>query len=292
MRGRTVCDMAEIREITTGILDVGDARLRYWERGSGPAVLLVHAGVFGDWFAPVFDEPALDGVRLIRVHRSGYGDSSAPAGPLSLADHGRQCRALLHGLGVDRAYWVGHSSSGSIGLQAAVDEPDLFAGLILLEPAPSPAGPSAEEMVRTAVGPAIVAAKAGDIVGATEAFMSGAVGPGWADDIRRRLPDGALDRVVRDAGFFFSNEVPAAIGWPIDETGAARVAIRTVVVYGRSGGTRAYEETARILAGWLPDAVLVGLDGVGHGMPVEDPALVARLITDTVSDWDSTGQMW
>ncbi|MDN5917196.1 MAG: alpha/beta hydrolase [Pseudonocardia sp.] len=133
--------MTTTREITAGHIDVGDARLRYWERGRGETVLLVHAGVFGDWFAPVFAEPALDDVHLVRVHRSGYGDSSVPEGHRTLADHARQCAQLLRTLGVDRAYWVGHSSGGSISMQAALDVPELVAGLILLEPAPSPAGP-------------------------------------------------------------------------------------------------------------------------------------------------------
>ena len=278
--------MTQTRDITTGTVDVGDARLRYWERGTGPAVLLVHAGVFGDWFLPVFDEPALDDVRLIRVHRAGYGDSSVPDRQVTLADHARHCRSLLHELGVERAYGVGHSSGGSIALQAALDEPDLFAGLVLLEPAPSPAGPSSEELGRTAIGPAIGAAQAGDVAGATEAFLRGVVGPGWADDVRRRLGDGALDRVVADAGFFFGNEIVAAVGWPIDDEIAGRIGTRTLLAYGQAGATPAHEETSRALAAMLPSAELVGLPGVGHGMPLEDPSGVARLIADQVDRWE------
>jgi hypothetical protein len=33
--------------------------LEYAERGSGETVVLVHAGVCGAWFGPLFDEPAL-----------------------------------------------------------------------------------------------------------------------------------------------------------------------------------------------------------------------------------------
>ena len=278
--------MTTAHDITTGIIDVGDARLRYWERGTGPAVLLVHAGVFGDWFAPVFDEPALDGMRLIRVHRAGYGDSSVPDRQVTLADHARQCRSLLHELGVERAYGVGHSSGGSITLQAALDEPDLFAGLVLLEPAPSPAGPSSEELGRTVIGPAIGAAQAGDIAGAADVFLSGVVGPRWADDVRRRLGDEAMDRVVADARFFFGNEILAAVQWPIDDDIAARIRTRTLLAYGEAGATRAHEETSRALAGMLPSAELVGLPGVGHGMPLEDPSGVARLIADTIGQWE------
>ena len=47
------------------------AGLDYDERGAGEVVVLVHAGVFGAWFAPLFEQPALDGFRVIRPIRPG-----------------------------------------------------------------------------------------------------------------------------------------------------------------------------------------------------------------------------
>ena len=70
--------MTTTKDIKTGIADVGDAELAYWERGAGQTILLVHAGGFRDWFAPVFDEPALDGFRVVRMHRAGYGEQLDP----------------------------------------------------------------------------------------------------------------------------------------------------------------------------------------------------------------------
>jgi pimeloyl-ACP methyl ester carboxylesterase len=101
------------------------AGLDYDERGAGEVVCLVHAGVFGAWFAPLFDQPALDGFRVIRPIRPGYGRSPAPSQPASIAAHARRCGALLRGLGVARAHWVGHSNSCCIGLQLALDDPSL-----------------------------------------------------------------------------------------------------------------------------------------------------------------------
>ena len=49
------------------------AGLAYDERGAGEVVCLVHAGVFSAWFAPLFEQPALDGFRVIRPIRPGYG---------------------------------------------------------------------------------------------------------------------------------------------------------------------------------------------------------------------------
>ena len=100
------------------------AGLAYDERGAGEeAVCLIHAGVFGAWFAPLFEQPALDGFRVIRPIRPGYGPSPAPPQPAGIAAHARRCGALLRRLGVTRAHWVGHSSSCCIGLQLALDDP-------------------------------------------------------------------------------------------------------------------------------------------------------------------------
>ncbi len=64
----------------------GDAEIDYSERGAGEAIVLVHAGVFGGWFFPLSESPVLDGFRVIRVRRPGYGPKP-PARHLTLADH-------------------------------------------------------------------------------------------------------------------------------------------------------------------------------------------------------------
>ena len=178
--------MTTVHDSRTALIDVGDVQLRCWDRGDGPTILLVHAGVFGDWFAPVFDEPALDGFRVIRVHRAGYGASSRPHRHLTFADHARQCCQLLRELGVDRAYLVGHSSGGCIGLQAGLDYSDLLAGLLLLEPAPKPAGPASVALFEQVVAPALAAAGAGEIADAADIFLRGVVGDTYRDHVRNR----------------------------------------------------------------------------------------------------------
>lgn len=269
-------------------MDVGDAELEYWERGAdapGPAVLLAHAGMFGEWFRPVFDQPALDGLRVVRVHRAGYGASSRPTGPLSLADHARQCCALLRGLGIERAVWVGHSSSACIGLQAALDHPDLVEGLVLLEPAPQPAGPSAEETNARVVGPVMAALADGDVARAADLFLRGVDGLDYRALLRARLGEDAPDRLTRDAAYFLTDEVrAAAVDWRFDAATAAGVRARTLLVTGAESRrvTPMFAEAVALLADWLPAADTVELPGVGHGMPLQDPVAVARLVADFV----------
>ncbi len=50
--------------------------LEYDVRGAGEPVVLIHAGVCADFFAPLLEEPALgDRYRLVRYHRAGYAGS-------------------------------------------------------------------------------------------------------------------------------------------------------------------------------------------------------------------------
>src|SRR5436190_13866431 len=99
-------------------LDLGDLALAYQQRGVGEPVVLLHAGVYADWFVPLLEQPALtERYRLLSYHRINYGRSSHLDGPVSVADQAAHCRALLGQLGIERAHLVGHSAGASIALQ-------------------------------------------------------------------------------------------------------------------------------------------------------------------------------
>ena len=88
--------------------------------------------------------------------RSGRATATArrrPSRPAS-PPRPRHCGALLRGLGITRAHWVGHSSSCCIGLQLALDDPGLVASLTLFEPA-KPSGGQRAAAASGYVGPAL-----------------------------------------------------------------------------------------------------------------------------------------
>jgi len=107
--------------------------LRYGVRlGGDPgavAVLLLHgfAGSSDDWSAMAATLAAA-GYRTIAVDLPGHGATAAPAGqPLTrfaVEETVRDLVALLDGLSVSRAHWVGYSMGGRIALAAAVAHPD------------------------------------------------------------------------------------------------------------------------------------------------------------------------
>jgi len=171
--------------------------LEYEKQGAGEPVVLIHPGHFADWFTPLLDEPALiDHYLVLSYHRVGCAGSSHIAGPVSFAQQAAHCRSLMRHLGIERAHVVGHSSSGNIALQLALDAPETVRSLALLEPALMSV-PSAQTS-RAFLGTAIELYRAGNKAGAVDTFLQGTCGPGYRAVLDHALP-GAFDQHVADA---------------------------------------------------------------------------------------------
>jgi pimeloyl-ACP methyl ester carboxylesterase len=72
---------------------------------------------------------------MLHYHRVGCVGSSPITAPVSMEQHASHCRALMLHLGIASAHVVGHSSSGNVALQLALDSPDVVRSLAILEPA-------------------------------------------------------------------------------------------------------------------------------------------------------------
>lgn len=109
-------------------------RVHFLDRGSGPAVVLVHGASTSlqDFSASLLDRLA-ERHRVIAVDRPGHGYSERTPGPWP--DPAAQAR-LLHGLlqqrGVERPVLVGHSWSGAVVLAYLLAHPHAAAGGVLL----------------------------------------------------------------------------------------------------------------------------------------------------------------
>jgi pimeloyl-ACP methyl ester carboxylesterase len=148
------------------LLDGDEASIEFSDRGEGQPVLLLHAGVFADWFPALVEQPRLNGFRLVTPVRAGYDSTRpAPAHHLTLADHARHAAAVLDDLGIAQAHVLGHSAGSLIGLQLAVDRPELVRGLVLVEPAAAPSllPPTVPQGLRGPVDAIAATAAAGDL---------------------------------------------------------------------------------------------------------------------------------
>ena len=101
---------------TIHTLPIGGIELQYADQGTGEPLLLVHGGVFADWFLPLATSAALEGLRIIRVRRAGYS-RVPPSEPISLRDHARHLAALLASLHIEKVHVAGHSSGALISLE-------------------------------------------------------------------------------------------------------------------------------------------------------------------------------
>ena len=59
---------------------------------------------------------------------------------------------------------------------------------------------------------------AGDLQGAFDTFMRGVCGDRSRDIIEQRLGRAGYDQAVRESGFFFRDEIPAALQWQLGPT--------------------------------------------------------------------------
>ncbi len=105
---------------------VGGLRVRYLERGSGPAALLLHGASLGssaDVWTGNLDALAARGLRVIAFDQPGFGLSDEPP-DASLGFRTRFVPALMDALGLARAHLVGHSQSGRIAVSLALSQPE------------------------------------------------------------------------------------------------------------------------------------------------------------------------
>jgi pimeloyl-ACP methyl ester carboxylesterase len=257
--------------------------LAYELRGAGEPIVLVHWGVSATWAEPLLGAAALSaGYRLLNYHRAGFGASGRLDGPISIAAHTEHCRALMHGVGIERAHVVGHSSSAAIALQLALDHADAVHTLTLMDAArPAPQTETQAAFARSFAQPAIARYRAGDVPAAVDTFLRGVFGPDYRPVLERGLP-GAFEQAIADAPAFFEQELPALYQWSFDERDARRVTQPVLLVLGeRSGAT--FAERRELLLAWLPNAEPFDLPGASHMLHVENPDGLAQALAGFVA---------
>ncbi len=244
---------------------VAGLRVRYVEEGSGAPVVLLHGASPGsscDVWIPNLAALAARGLRLIALDQPGFGESDAPADP-SVAFRTRFVPQFMEALALERADIVGHSQSGRIAVNLAVNENERVRRIVvvgtasLLPPLPDAAKGDAGE---------------GDEGGATEPSV---------EEIRAMLESQLFDRSAaaaararREAKARGKEGAPSTPPWQrLNE-----VALPMRLIYGRQD--RAAEQRAALALERNPALDLHLVDRCGHLVMWDAPEAFASLAGD------------
>jgi pimeloyl-ACP methyl ester carboxylesterase len=117
-------------------LDVDGNRIHYLDKGSGPAIVLVHGlgGQMGNFTYALLERLVPD-FRVVLIDRPGSGYSTrAPGASARLSSQAETIAHFIRILELDRPLLVGHSLGGAISLAVALNHPESICGLALIAP--------------------------------------------------------------------------------------------------------------------------------------------------------------
>ena len=114
-------------------------RVHYVERGGGPLVVMLHGFPEYWWGWRHQIEPlASAGLRVAAPDMRGYNLTERPQGGYDIDTLTEDVRSLVHALGEQRCYLVGHDWGGVVAWLVAMRYPELVERLVILN-APHPA---------------------------------------------------------------------------------------------------------------------------------------------------------
>ncbi len=261
-------------------VDVPGGRLMVAEEGTGPPIVLLHAGVADlrawDDMAPLLAEA---GYRVVRYDARGFGGSTSEDVAFSpRAD----LLAVLEAVGVGRAALVGNSLGGMVAFDTAIESPDRVIGVVGVGAGLGgfETGPSPEEQAIVEEYERVDEAEPFDAAALTEFEVQvWGNGPGQPPDrlapaIRQKLFEMGLplNQPGRVSGQRVDLDPPAEA-----RLGDLRCPVLAVA------GRLDFDEvvaTAQHLEGDAPNARALIWDDVAHMVGMEQPERLAAAIVD------------
>jgi pimeloyl-ACP methyl ester carboxylesterase len=130
----------------------GDAKLRLFVQGDGPAIVLLPRGGRGPRdFDEVAKRLVSAGYRVIRPEPRGFGESAGPVENLTLRDIAQDAVAAIEQAGAAPAILVGWAYGNRVARMIASERPELVRGIVLIAAGGKfPPKPDVMTRVRTA----------------------------------------------------------------------------------------------------------------------------------------------
>jgi pimeloyl-ACP methyl ester carboxylesterase len=256
---------------------VPGGRLAVHDFGTGPAVVLLHAGIVDSWAWEPLTPFLLDaGYRVVAFDRRGTGGSTTEDVEFS---NRADTIAVLDGLELQRAALVGNSVGGQVALDTAVEFPARVAALVTIGsivPDWWPGMTAEEEAVEAELERV---GESGDADAIAEADVRAWVdGPGQPpdrvpEDIRELVRE--MDRAVNEPGRIEGRPQP------MDPPASERLDRLTMPVLAVCGGLdfSYHVASAEYLAANVTDGRAAIMPGIAHLPGLEAPAELGVLIT-------------
>jgi len=273
--------------VTHRQIDVGPVSLHVAEAGSGPPLLLVH-GWPQNWACWRRVVPLLaDRYRLFMPDLRGHGWSDAPRHGYDKEQLTTDLLGLLDALRLDQVGYVGHDWGGWTGFLACLRDPERFSALLALgivhpfqQPTPAKAAEAWRGAYQVALSTPLLSAA---LLRSSPWFVASMIRAGSAnpetfsaDELRaygevlqQRERARATVALYRT---FLLREAPR-----LSRYRNQRLVVPTRLVIGAQDGIG----SPAMLDGWqdhADDMSVEVLDGVGHFIPDEAPAVVAARV--------------
>jgi pimeloyl-ACP methyl ester carboxylesterase len=253
------------------------------EAGSGPAVVLLHAGVADRTMWSEYLEPlAAAGYRAVAMDLSGFGESAVAAGEQA---PWIDVLATMDSLGVHDAALVGNSFGGAVALRTAVVAPTRVSALVLIS-APAPGVEPSPEL-EAAWESEEAALERGDVDAAVAAVLETWTLPDAPADLRDRVA--TMQRRAYDQQADAEEAEEAADPLEEDPEALSRLDVPALVAAGDRDKPD-FRRGAEVLAEALPNARLEIIEGAGHLAPLEAPDAFRELLLGFLGERELPGR--
>jgi len=248
--------------------------LPFDEVGSGPVIVLLHAGIADRTMWREQLEPLAEaGHRVLAVDLPGFGEAAIREG---LQAPWSDVLETLDRLGIDRAALVGNSFGGAIAMRIALIAPDRVSALVLIS-APPPVIENPSERLRAAGEAEDAALARDDIDSAVEAIVNAWTLPDAPAALRERVA------VMQRRAFILQNATPnvSEAPDPLAEHlfALSDIEVPTLVAAGERDMPD-FIEGAKAMAETISGARLALIPHAGHLAPLETPVAFRRLLLD------------
>jgi 3-oxoadipate enol-lactonase len=237
------------------------------EAGTGPAVILLHAGIADrSMWSELLPALAGAGFRAIAFDLPGFGDAPVESGPQA---PWYDVLAAMNELGVERAALVGNSFGAAVALRVAVVAPPRVSALALVS-TPMPGEPSPQ--LAAAWEAEEEALERGDVDAAVEAVAEAWTRPG---PVRERVA--AMQRRAFELQMAADEAEDAPDPIEQEPESLTRIDVPVLAAAGEHDMPD-FRTGAETLGRVLPSARTVLIGGAGHLAPLEAPGEFRELL--------------